>query len=126
MIPVDPPDAAAWVEVVARAPALTRHFRLIRSKDAGPFVLTVDLFCHDREAYRRVLDAGVLDEAVWAAVYGVDPSTVEVHTVEAVHAVKVSFPRPVPSGALADRDITGGQQYARLVAALALSPLGDG
>ena len=114
-----------WDDVVARASNLTRHFRLIRSKDAGPFMLTTDLFCHDAEAYARAVDAGLLDVAFWADAYDQDPSVVEVHPVEAISAIKVSFPRPVVSGDLADTDITGGQQYARVVEALARTPLAD-
>jgi hypothetical protein len=105
---------------------LTNVFRLIRSKDAGPFMLTTDLFCHDAAAYRRVLDSGVLTPSMFAELYGVDPATIEVHLVESINAIKVSFPRPVPSGELADSDITGGQQYGRLVELLAASPLADG
>jgi hypothetical protein len=112
-------------DVVTRAPNLTRHFRLVRSKDAGPFVLTTDLFCHDAEAYRRVVDAGLLDAAFWAQVYRCEVDVVEVHAVEHIHAVKVSFPRPVVSGDLHDTDITGGQQYAVVIDALARTPLAD-
>ena len=114
-----------WDEVVARAPNLARHFRLVRSKDAGPFVLTTDLFCHDAAAYARAVDAGLLDVGFWAAAYDQDPAMVEVHPVEAIHAIKVSFPRPVASGDLTDTDITGGQQYARVVEALARTALAD-
>jgi hypothetical protein len=115
----------SWEQVVERAPNLARHFRLIRSKDAGPFMLTTDLFCHDADAYRRAVDAGLLEAAFWAAVYGVDVAVVEVHPVEAISAIKVSFPRAVVSGDLADHDITGGQQYAVVVEALARTALAD-
>ena len=108
-----------------RVQALTNTFRLIRSKDAGPFVLTIDLFCHDEGAYRRVLESGVLAAETFAALYGVDASDVEIHRVDTINAIKVSFPRRVPSGELADNDITGGQEYGPLVALLAESPLGD-
>jgi hypothetical protein len=113
------------VSAAARVQRLTDTFRLIRSKDAGPFMLTIDLFCHDAAAYRRVLDSGVVDRATFADLYGVDPATVEIHLVDTINAIKVSFPRLVPSGELADNDITGGQEYGPLVALLAESPLAD-
>jgi len=112
--------------VIDRARNLTSVFRLIRSKDAGPFMLTTDLFCHDADAYRRVVESGLLTPATFADLYGVDPATVEVHLVASINAIKVSFPRRVPSGELADGDITGGQQYGPLVELLAASPLADG
>lgn len=105
--------------------ALTKTFRLIRSKDAGPFMLTIDLFCHDETCYRRVLDSGVITPSTFADLYGVDPASVEVHLVGTINAIKVSFPRRIPSGELADDDITGGQEYGALVALLAESALAD-
>ena len=113
----------ARAELLERVPRLTDTFRLIRSKDAGPFMLTIDLFCHDQAAYERVLTAGVVTPEVFADLYGVAVDDVEVHLGEAIHAIKVSFPRPVASGELADSDITGGQQYGPLVELLAASPL---
>jgi hypothetical protein len=112
-------------EVLRRLPRLERLFRLVRSKDAGPFVLTVDLFCRDRAAYDEVVASGIVAPATFAALYGVGADDVEVFLVEAVLAIKVSFPRPVPSGDLADTDITGGQQYGPLVEHLAASSLVD-
>jgi len=89
----------------------TRHFTLIRSKDAGPFMLTLDLFFVDaptREAF--VFTADRIGE-----LYGVDPAQVQIFELADIDALKISFPRPVPSGEFGDTDITGGQQYAVLV-----------
>ena len=108
-----------------RVQALTNTFRLIRSKDAGPFMLTIDLFCHDEVAYRRVLDSGVITPGTFAGLYNVDAASVEVHLVETINAIKVSFPRPIASGELPDNDITGGQEYGPLVELLAASSLSD-
>ena len=108
-----------------RVENLTKTFKLIRSKDAGPFMLTIDLFCHSAADYERVLAAGVVEPATFASLYGVDESAVEVHLSPQIDAIKVSFPRPIASGELADRDITGGQEYGPLVSVLAESSLGD-
>ena len=105
--------------------SLTDTFRLIRSKDAGPFMLTIDLFCHDAAAYERLQASGVVTRELFADVYDVDPLSVQIHPVESLHAMKISFPRPVPSGELADRDITGGQEYGPLVERLAATSLAD-
>ena len=112
-------------ELLDRVPNLTKVFRLIRSKDAGPFMLTIDLFCHDADGYRLVLDSGLISPGTFAELYGVPVGDVEIHLGEAIDAIKVSFPRPVASGELADSDITGGQQYGPLVELLAASKLGD-
>jgi hypothetical protein len=112
-------------ELLERVPRLTNTFRLIRSKDAGPFMLTIDLFCHDAGSYRRVVDSGLVNAEAFAQLYGVPAGEVEIHLVESIDAIKVSFPRRVASGELADSDITGGQQYGPLVELLAASSLAD-
>jgi hypothetical protein len=94
---------------------VTRYFNLIRSKDAGPFMLTIDLFFSDEHARRAFLDAGVLSPERIGDLYRVDPAQVQVFDLNDIGAMKISFPRPVPSGEFGDTDITGGQQYALLV-----------
>jgi hypothetical protein len=92
---------------------VTRWCSLIRSKDAGPFMLTLDFFFVDDQA-RETL-RGVLTADRIGALYAVDPSTVEVYELADINAMKISFPRRVVSGDLGDTDITGGQQYALVV-----------
>lgn len=89
--------------------------RLIRSKNAGPFELTIDVMFDDRAAYDRVRRSGVLDAARIAALYGVPESAVSVFTADVALALKFSLPRPTPSGSLADTDIFGGQFHAPIV-----------
>ena len=94
---------------------VTDHFTLIRSKDAGPFMLTLDLFFRDEHSRRAFLAADVFSAERIGGLYGVDPAVVQIYDMADIGAMKISFPRPVPSGELDDRDITGGQQYALVV-----------
>lgn len=94
---------------------VTRHFALIRSKDAGPFMLTLDLFFVDGDTRRAFLASGEIAPARIGALYGVDSASVQLYDLADIDAVKISFPRPTPSGEFGDTDITGGQQYAVLV-----------
>ena len=105
-----------------------RHFSLIRSKDAGPFMLTIDLFFADAHSRRAFLDAEVFSAERIGALYGVDPASVQIFDLADIEAMKISFPRPVVSGEFGDTDITGGQQYALvvdLVASLDIEGEGD-
>jgi hypothetical protein len=105
----------------------TRHFTLIRSKDAGPFMLTIDLFFADGDARRAFLAADVFTPARIGALYGVDPDVVQIFDLADIGAMKISFPRPVVSGDFGDTDITGGQQYALVVDMIAgLDVSGEG
>jgi hypothetical protein len=108
-----PPATEAGLEQVRR------NFRLIRSKDAGPFMLTLDLFFADADVHRAFRDCGALESAVIGELYQIDPAEVDVYDMDEISAMKISFPRPIPSGDFGDTDITGGQQYAVLVEFLA-------
>lgn len=87
----------------------------IRSKNAGPFMLTIDIFFAGAAQCRRVLDAGVLTPEAVAGVYRVDPGTVSVLHVPQANALKVSLPRPYAAGDAGERDVAGGQQFAPLL-----------
>lgn len=88
---------------------------LIRSKNAGPFVLTFDFMCHDQDGYDRLRTSGVLTPQLFADLYGADPRDVLVVHHDRAQAVKVSLPRPVRQGDIHDSDSYGDQQYAPLV-----------
>lgn len=89
--------------------------KLVRSKNAGPFELTFDILFDDAATWRRVAESDVLSAARMASLYNVPAGDVRVFHYEPGLAIKISFPRPVPSGDPRDRDVTGGQQYAPLV-----------
>lgn len=84
----------------------------IRSKNAGPFWLTVDIFCGSAEAYKRVC-AG-LKTADVAALFGAEADAVKRFEIAALCVVKISLPRPQVQGARADRDIHGASWAALL------------
>jgi hypothetical protein len=90
--------------------------RLIRSKNAGPFVLTFDIMFDDEASYRRVRDSGVLTRERVAALYGVPADKVQFFCCDHALAFKASIPRPVTQGDVGDSDGHGGQQYAPLMA----------
>jgi hypothetical protein len=104
-----------------------QNFRLIHSKDAGPFMLTIDLFFADPAVHEALRSSGALEPHVIAELYRVRPEEVESYDMAEISALKISFPRAVISGEFGDTDITGGQQYAVLVeylASLAYGPDG--
>jgi Domain of unknown function (DUF4387) len=88
---------------------------LIRSKNAGPFWLTFDVVARDQEAYRRIIASDVLNADLFAQLYGVASEDIRIVHHDHAEAVKVSFPRPVRQGDLADSDSYGGQFYAPLI-----------
>ena len=89
--------------------------KLMRSKNAGPFELTIDIMFDDEATYRRVKQSNALTANVVAAAYGVEPGMVRFFHSDSALAVKASIPRPIFQGDVGDNDGHGGQQYAPLM-----------
>jgi Domain of unknown function (DUF4387) len=88
---------------------------LIRSKNAGPFVLTFDVMLSSPEVYEQVKRSGALTADRFAAQYGIAASDVDAFACDAALAFKFSIPRPIAQGGFGDGDMHGGQQYAPLM-----------
>ena len=88
---------------------------LVRSKNAGPFWLTIDIMFDEAENYRRVRDSELISQAGIARMFRRNPDDIIVVNHDAALAIKVSFPRPQSSGSKYDSDVYGGQQYAPLL-----------
>jgi hypothetical protein len=87
---------------------------LVRAKNAGPFWLTLDIFFDNDHAYATVAESRQLSAEVIAREYRVDASKVSIYRMPPIRAIKISFPRPVPQGSFADRDMHSGQQHILL------------
>ena len=96
-------------------PKLYELAKLIRSKNAGPFQLTIDIMFGDEETYERVLSSGVLSAERFADLYRVPLDEVKLMRYDAAYSIKVTIPRPTVSGDLGDGDMMGGQLYGPLV-----------
>ncbi|HZF82439.1 MAG TPA: DUF4387 domain-containing protein [Burkholderiaceae bacterium] len=88
----------------------------VRSKNAGPFWITLDLVFPDAASYARHADSPRLAREAIAAVYGVSPLLVKHFRIDALWALKISYPRATPQGGAMERDMHGGQQYVPLLA----------
>ena len=89
--------------------------RVCKSKNAGPFALTVDVVFDDPALYRRVKASGVLNAALFARLYAVAEADVLFTPYDAASAFKATFPRLLPSGEVGDTDVYGCQQHAPLL-----------
>ena len=79
----------------------------VRSKNAGPFTATVDIFCGSETAYREIREK-VTRRRV-AALYGVAVDSVRRFELPDLQVLKFSFPRPVRQGSRLDRDMHAAQ-----------------
>lgn len=87
---------------------------LVRSKNAGPFWQTLDVFLPDDDTYRLVAESPNLDEQAIARLYRVDAGDVRIFRLPSIRVVKISFPRPTAQGGVDDRDMHAGQQHVPL------------
>lgn len=90
----------------------------VRSKNAGPFWLTVDIFCGSAEAFERVVNGLSTDRV--ARAFGADPDRIKRFDIAPLNVVKFSLPRPEVQGTRRDRDMHGAS-YAALVAELTVN-----
>jgi len=98
-------------------PTVSDHVWKVRSKNAGPFWFTVDIFCGDAEAFATVSQR--LTNTRIARLFKQPESSIKRFDMVDLHVVKFSLPRPLVQGHRFDRD-SHGAQWAVLVAEMAL------
>lgn len=89
--------------------------KYIRSKNAGPFWLTIDAFCDNVEDTRKVAAAFEREKVFIAQAYHVKPEDLQIFCLEHIQVAKLSLPRVPVEGSRDERDMHGGQQYVSLL-----------
>ena len=89
--------------------------KLIRSKNAGPFELTIDIMFENEADYVNVKNLNILNPTLISDLYRIAVTDIKIEYVDTARAIKLSFPRPDISGSFRDADVFGGQQYGPLV-----------
>ena len=87
--------------------ALGEKVSRIRSKNAGPFWITIDIFCGKKEVYKDVCMN--LDNSKIANLLRVKGQDLKRFDIEQLNVIKLSFPRKIPQGHILDRDMHGAQ-----------------
>ena len=93
--------------------------KYIRTKNAGPFWVTAEIFCDGEKEYETVRSSPNVSRATVAGLFRVKEEDVQIFYVPSLYVVKISFPRPYASGYRFERDMHFGQQY-RLLAGIDL------
>lgn len=90
--------------------------KTIRSKNAGVNQVTFDVIFPTREAYRRVVDAGVITRETMAKLYRIPQARIsDFVEFDLGNAIKFTIYRERPSGSPGDWDTLGCQFYGPLV-----------
>jgi len=89
---------------------------VIRSKNAGPFELTLDVLLKDDETFEMLRRADVINPKTIATLYKIPESDViAIVYFPNARAIKATIVRPMASGALGERDVYGAQQHGPLM-----------
>ena len=88
---------------------------VVRSKNAGPYELTLDVLLRSEEMFRKMRDAEVINKKTIAELYSLrEEDVLSIIYFPNALAIKATIVRPLPSGALGERDVYGAQQHAPL------------
>jgi hypothetical protein len=89
--------------------------RVIRSKNAGPTTLTLDLLFNDEAGFKLACASKSLTPAVIAKMYSQPVAKVEVLPYPPALAIKIVMPRRIVSGDPGDSDVYGAQQHGPML-----------
>lgn len=88
---------------------------VVRSKNAGPTQLTVDIFFKDSAGYNLAQHSARLSCAAVAERYQLPAEQVQRYLLPSLLAIKFSMPRRLCAGTPGDGDVYGAQQHAPLL-----------
>lgn len=96
-------------------PKLGDLAKLIRSKNAGAFELTIDIMFGDEDTYQRVKGSKVVSIFLISKMYNTFKDCVKITYFDPAYSIKITIPRSTACGSRYDTDVFGGQQYGPLV-----------
>ena|SRR5258706_9154050 len=97
---------------MAKVNEVCRH---VRSKNAGPFWVTVDFFFDSKKSFDRYSNSPALQGERIAGLCGTDGAHVRRIVVPELLMIKLTYPRRSPQGGITERDMHSGQQYVRFL-----------
>lgn len=96
-------------------PKVSEVCRHVRSKNAGPFWITIDLFFRDQAMFERYAESRELQMPAIATLFDADEGSIKRFVLPNLLVLKISYPRKQPQGGASERDMHGGQQYLRIL-----------
>ena len=89
--------------------------KVIRSKNAGPFTLTIDILFPSMETFKKVKHSGAINGDTISKLYDQSTDKVKIIFYPPGLAIKITMPRRVASGDIMDTDVYGAQQHLPLL-----------
>jgi len=96
--------------------SITELTSIIRSKNSGPYELTLDMMFNSEEDYRHVIRENIINHDLISRLYRISPDKIiGIIHFDPAYAIKVTIVRPICSGDLGETDVYGAQQHAPLL-----------
>lgn len=109
-------DGNKKVVFMSKKISLYELAKILRSKNAGPFELTLDIIFDTVNKYELVKESGIINEELICALYKIQPESIRnIVFFDAALGIKITMKRPVDSGSIGDTDVYGAQQHAPLI-----------
>ena len=86
---------------------LGEKVKKIRSKNAGPFWITIDIFCEDKKIYKDVCNKLINSQI--SSLLMISEQDLKRFEIDNLNVIKFSFPRKIIQGDIFDRDMHGAQ-----------------
>ena len=90
----------------------------VRSKNAGPFWLTIDIFCSNKSTFNNLCEN--LHTSQICDAFKLEFKQIQRFELYDLNVIKFSMPRPFTQGSILDRDMHGAT-YAALIYELELN-----
>lgn len=89
--------------------------KYVRSKGAGPFWMTIDIFCGSEEKFDLFRQSNAICPKTFGDIFRVPEENVKIFFLSQLNVIKISVPRIPPQGHREERDMHCGQQYIRIL-----------
>jgi hypothetical protein len=89
---------------------------IVRSKNAGPYRITFDILCKEKDNYEIIRASGAITPESVAKAYGLSVSEISsFFQIDMANAIKITIRRPRAQGSSGEGDMYGCQQHVPLM-----------
>lgn len=95
---------------------ITEAAEVIRSKNSGPYELTMDIIFKDFDSYEKVKQKDIINKKLISSLYQIpEVDIISIINFDPAKAIKITIKRPLVAGAVGESDVYGAQQHAPLL-----------
>ena len=96
--------------------ALYEMAKVLRSKNSGPFEITLDALFDSKEKYMKVKQSNIINKDTVCRLYKITEDRISnIVFFDQALGFKITILRDISSGTCGDRDVYGAQQHAPLM-----------